>query len=299
MGANVEAAMELLSASEEGSPLVLVESDGRLSHPRWQRPFALLGSAFAASVAAAFFLHRSSGIAAAATAEAQQLSMYSTNIESISCYAYTGQSCSLQECDASMGAVCRSGRCICEVGCAGVDSTCHVGSLNEPVATAFTLTNLALPQYSMYFQGVSVLGQIKTTEESSWENFGKDKFNLHRLPGLANETRFFLGSFAYPSQVARITPTPGDRIDGHDLYATDLSQGKSPARLSVLICWEGGKSAMRIGDIVGEYWAYIEGSDDKVYGYREDRCKTGDGFLWVPFPAFSPAQINLLPECGC
>lgn len=229
--------------------------------------------------------------------ELQGLAMYSSYAASLSCYSYTGGSCSLETCDVSRSATCQNGKCVCEAACAGPDGMCHRGETNALVATDFTLANVYWPKYSMYFQGESAFGQMKTTSAFEWMNLGKDKFSLYRMPGPRNTSRFLLGSNAFPTEVARIAPTAGTAFSGHGLYATDLSKGKGPDALAVSVCYDQSNQAIMLGDTGGKYWAYVHRRSWLVYGTSSERCKVGSHGLWKPTPEFSKDQISMLPKC--
>merc|ERR1719330_1659772 len=136
------------------------------------------------------------------TRDMQSLAMIGAYAATQTCYGYTGGSCSLENCDPTRKATCTNGLCVCEAACAGSDGTCYAGQSNTLVATDFTLTNVKWPKYSMYFQGMSAFGQLKTTKAYSVLNLGKDKFSLYKMPGnkSRHDSRFFLGSVKWPSR---------------------------------------------------------------------------------------------------
>jgi len=234
----------------------------------------------------------------APVAAAAQDSVVKTSYVALqTCYGYTGGGCRMSNCDAARGSQCQAGKCVCVAGCTGADGICHAGSSNELVAEGFTLTNMKWSKYSMYFQGASAFGQLKTTNAFSWLNMGKDKFTLQKMPGNATTTRYFVGSINYPSEVAYIGSTAGTAISGHGLYAADLEDGKSPEKLSCSVCYKQSKNAIMIGNKDGTYWAYIHHASWLVYGSSSSKDNVGDGGYWVPTPAFTNAQIAMLPAC--
>jgi len=223
--------------------------------------------------------------------------MFRPNIvESIACYTYTGRSCSLEECDVSRGATCSMNKCVCEGACAGADGRCYRGVPNQPVATSFTLTNVYWPRYSMYFLGANLLGQLKTTAAYSWLNVGKDQFNLYKLPGASNQTRFLLGSGSFISEVAHVA-TMGSEPEDQGLVSVDLSEGRSPDEIAATVCWHAEKGAIMIGNKVGNRWAYIHRHSWLVFASAEERCKVGAAGLWTPMPPFTAQQSDMLPAC--
>jgi hypothetical protein len=292
----------MLPVSEEHGLLVEEEAQapaaaaGRWS--RWRLSVTVLGAVAATAAVAAFWALPENAVAGS-VGESQSLFGFggSTFAASASCYTYTGGNCNLHTCDVSRGATCENGKCLCEAACAGADGKCHQGETNMLVATDFTLTNVFWPKYSMYFQGASAMGQLKTTNSYSWLNLEKDKFTLYRMPGPSNMTRFMLGSVAYPSYVARIGLTVGTAISGHGFYATELSEGKGPDVLASSVCYDSAKNAIMLGNKAGTYWAYVHRGSWLVFGSSADRCAVGDGGFWKPTPDFTSEQISMLPSC--
>lgn len=288
--------MEGLSSEENGLIADVEEPVMVRSRGRWHLPLTLLG--VTAAIAVVTFSATSKAAAGASVVVPRGLLFGGASIPaSISCYPYTGGSCSLQNCDVRRGGTCQDNKCVCEAACAGSDGKCHKGKTNTVVATDFTLTNVYWPRYSMFFEGVSAMGQLKTTNAYSWMNMGKDKFSFYRLPGPSNETRFLLGSVAYPSEAARVASTSGTAISGQGLDAIDLSDAVSLDKLAVSACYDKAKSAVMVGDKAGETWAYVHRGSWLVYGSSAQRCKVGERGLWTPFPAFTAEQISMLPAC--
>lgn len=213
------------------------------------------------------------------------------------CYRFVGAICDVENCDSMTGSVCEDSKCVCEASCAGADNRCHATVGNRLVATEFTLTNVNYPRYSIYFQDVSPFGQLKTTDQYSSLNAGKDKFALYRMPGAASETRFLLGSVSDTNQVAALSPTIEDPLDKLGLFAWDLSEAKSPAELSLSVCYDGKKAAVMLGNKDGTQWAYIRDGSWLVYGTPANMTQGGDAALWRPSPAFTADQIIMLPNC--
>jgi len=233
----------------------------------------------------------------AAARDDQELA--SSFVRSQTCYGYSGGTCALSDCNKERGAACSGGRCICETGCAGADGMCHNGKSNDLVASGFILVNKKWSRYAMYFQGMSLFGQLKTTKAMTWTNLGKDRFSLYRLPGNLSSPKFLVGSVAYPEQVAYIGSTTGTAISGHGLYAANLDDGHpvGPDRLACTVCYEASKKAIMIGDKDGNYWSYIHHLTWLVYGSSSSKEKVGDGGLWVPDPPFEADEIAMLPKC--
>lgn len=286
-----------MESAPEESGLLAEEVDESSSKPGGYRPLVFLGASAVIALAVALLKPQRNPLAGS-LAELQDKHWFGpVYAASLTCYSFTGGTCSVNNCDAARGAICRSGECICEAGCAGPDGKCHIGESNVLVAADFTLTNVNWPKYNMYFQGLSVFGQMKTTRAWSVLNLQKDKFSLVKMAGPANGTRFMLGSVAFPMQVARIASTAGTAISGHGLYATDLLKGKGPDQLALSVCWHNAKGALMFGDKQGTYWAYIKRGTWLVYGSSSQRCDVGDSGLWTPSPAFSGEQIAMLPAC--
>lgn len=302
------------SDAEEGALLLGEEEEQPPQLSRRFRPGMLAGVGAVAVAIVWCVVHRHSTLPVSTTALlglsinygiagsngiAPRSVMFDPNIaESIACYTYTGRSCSLEECDVSRGATCSMNKCVCEAACAGADGKCYIGVQNQPVATSFTLTNVYWPRYSMYFLGANVLGQMKTTAAYSWLNIGKDKFNLYKLPGPANQTRFLLGSGPFLSQVAHIS----ERMDSSsqekgELVAADLSEGRSPDDIAATVCWHAEKGAIMIGNKVGTRWAYIHRHSWMVFASSAARCKVGAAGLWSPTPPLTAQQIDMMPAC--
>jgi len=237
--------------------------------------------------------------ARAATDELQGMSMVDeSSTASQTCYDFTGYTCYTEDCQGERNAVCRNQHCVCEASCAGSDGKCYVGQTNVQVAASFTLTNVKWPKYSMYFQQVSATGQLKTTDAYSILNLGTDKFSLFKLPG--NTSKFFLGSVAYPTKVARIAATAGTAVSLFGLYSTDVSQGFSPDRLALSVCYDHAKAALMFGSYSGTWWAFIHHGSWLVYATPAEKsslASVGDGGLWTPSPPFDQSQIAMLPKC--
>jgi len=188
-------------------------------------------------------------------------------------------------------------KCVCEAACAGSDGKCYRGVQNQPVAAGFTLTNVYWPRYSMYFLGGASSAQLKTTSAYTWLNMGKDQFNLERLPGPGNHSRFLLGSAAFPQEVAYIGTTEAHAVNGHGLYTMELTVGEGLNRIAASVCWDTGRKAMMLGNEAGTHWAYIHRGSWLVFASSVERCKVGEAGLWTPTPAFTEQQVAMLPAC--
>lgn len=235
--------------------------------------------------------------APAAAEDLQRISMagmHAPYTATQSCYGYTGATCYWNDCNADRKAVCRSRRCVCEGSCAGPDGQCHSGKANAAVAKDFRLTNVKWPKYSMYFQGVSVIGQLKTTNSYKILNLGKDKFSLFKLPG--NNSRFFLGSAKYRDKVARVESITVSSFSRHGFFSTDLASKESPEELALSVCYNHAKKGLMFGSSDGKYWAALRSGSWLVYAYSLEKG-VGDGGLWTPTPAFDKSQIAMLQSC--
>jgi len=297
-------------APPEGASLLPTELDGDGDYPEPLegsqrssrcRP-VLVGSALVLATFAAACLARWGGDGvpgrAATKDNMRGFSLLgSSYAASQTCYGFTGGTCKSKSCDGYRNAACVSGQCVCEGSCAGADGSCYTGKTNTMVAVEFTLTNVKFSKYSMYFQGVSAFGQLKTTNAYSLLNLGKDKFSLYKMPGNASMSRFLLGSEAYPDKVARIGFTTGTAVHPTGFYSTDLQDGKGPDKLGVSACYNAAKKALMFGRSDGVYWAYLTRGTWLVYGYKGDQSSVGDGGLWTPTPAFTQSQIAMLPKC--
>lgn len=292
------AAVTTPDVAEEEAVLLAEADKPQVMSGKMQRftPLAVV-STLAAMAALVTLLGARSTAVAASSIDSHVLKAYAA---SMTCYSYTGVTCSMLDCDAGLHATCQDRKCVCEAGCSGPDGKCYNGETNQLISTGFALKNLKWPNYAMYFQGTSVFGQMKTTNAWSFLNLGKDKFQLYRLPGPANATRFVLGSVAYPGHIARIGMTTGtSAFSSHALYATGLDDGKGMDTLSVSVCYHSGKRALMIGSKAGDYWAYIHRGSWLVYASDMGHCSVGDGGLWVPEPALSAEEAALLPSCAC
>lgn len=229
--------------------------------------------------------------------EVQGLSMFGgpSYVASQTCYAFTGGTCKMNDCDKNRGASCQSGKCVCEAGCSGADNACHTGENNQEVFEGVTLKNAYWTKYSMYFQGTTALGQMKTTNAYEWMNLGKDKFRLLKLPG--KNPKFLLGSVAYPDSVARIASTAMTSVNSRGLYSTGLGKGKSPKTLAVSVCFNAQKKSLMFGSEDESYWAYLRRGSWYVYASSSKKNKVGDGGLWTPTPELTQDQIGMLPSC--
>jgi len=219
----------------------------------------------------------------------------------VTCYTNTGGSCYMGGCNASRAAKCVSSTCVCEGACAGANGQCYKGATNKQIAKGFKLKNYYWPKYSMYFQGESIFGQIKTTNAYSALNLHKDMFNLYKLPGASTKNAsFFLSSYKYTDLVARIGLTTGTALKTHGFYATALKDGKSPDVLAVHVCYDAKHKAIMIGNVAQTWWAYVHRGSWLVYGSAASSAKkstVGTGGLWKPEPMFTKKEIAELPSC--
>lgn len=223
------------------------------------------------------------------------------------CYAYTGGTCTVTgTCSSKRNAACRrqgtftiEKKCVCEGGCAGPDGVCRSAVTNKLVATGVSLTNYKYSSFTMYFQGLSVFGQLKLTNAMEILNLGKDKFALYQLPGAPNATaKFFLNSVAFPGQVARMARTKTSLTSSWAAFATDLTDDQGPDALALSVCWNAKMKAMMFGNMDGSVWAYSKHGTWLVYGYQSTKkSAVGNGGLWKPSPMFTAAQIAMLPAC--
>lgn len=294
------------SMPEEGA-LLSAEVEEEVRGAQAKRPMVLIGAALAVAgmvaVAVMSMPRETEDVTTAAVSEIQGLSLFgSSNPQSTSCYTYAGETCHIMDECKAKGAVCKSGSCMCEAACMGADGMCHKGEVNQPVAEDFTLNNVHYAKYAMYFQSMSTFGQMKTTKAYSALNMEKDKFTLHKLPGVViaankKEAKFLLGSERWPTTVARMGSTGGTALAADAFYATDLSKGKPVESIQVTACWDAQQKAMMLGDAKGTEFAYLRKTSWKVYGSSAARGSHDTTTLWKPAPMFTAQQIKELPAC--
>jgi len=267
---------------------------------RWWWPLTVVGVVLVATALEVLALRSGRPTNEIAVGGVQGLSAAYT--ATATCYGFTGGTCSVTgSCDAGRNAVCRKdlglsvkSKCICEGGCVSPSGICNSAVTNTLVATMFTLTNMKFSSYTLYFQSLTVLGQLKVTRALSALNFGKDKLALYRFP---NSSKFLVNSVAFPGEVAQLAKTGVTAFTKWGAYAVDLTAGKAPGEIAFTVCWNSEKSAMMFGDAKGQVWAYAKRLTWYVYGYEGSKSVVGDAGLWKPYPMLTPQQIAMLSAC--
>lgn len=216
------------------------------------------------------------------------------------CYAYTGGTCLTEGCKPMRHATCdNSSRCVCASGCSGADGVCY-NRTNELIVGDFVLRNVKYSNYKMYFQRMSIFGQIKTTALPTYLNGDQDKFDLYAVPG-ANGTMkgYMMSSSKWKEQVFAIRPTAATALSPFGGFAVNIEADHvvpwNPTDIMLQLCavttpgYEGSVQIGSLGSITK--WAYLHHGSWFLYA---SLSAPGSGGYWRPEPLF---KEGMFPPC--
>lgn len=207
---------------------------------------------------------------------------------------------------------CNGEMCICNSGCAGVNSQCYQSG-NQKILAKFTLEN---PKKSrkLFVKMFSTNNQIMTTPSMlAWSKVGATDFDLYALPGsIGNQKRYLLVSNMYPDYAITTWPSDQGAYQPFRFIARKMQDAKSLAELAVVICdlsSQGKEGQWAIGGtidgkrIAGNTptiaWANMNAPSEYLYGNDQDTLSHMDGFAAWKASAWGGSfpQPGEIPAC--
>ncbi|CAK0832725.1 unnamed protein product [Prorocentrum cordatum] len=119
----------------------------------------------------------------------------------------------------------KTNKCSCTSGCIGADGSCYSEN-NQVIADGFSLYNAKWPTYYLYFQSMSVFGQMKVS--NSRFTMGQDKFTLLQPPGQGTEKEFFMASHKWPQSMVSLQQTGFTELSLWGTYAMNVKTDHEP-----------------------------------------------------------------------